>query len=257
MRNQKVKNSGSWSSSKRKDIPDGIWAKCIDCGEIIYSGELARNLRICPKCTYYFPLEPAERITLLTDKGSLTRYDDDDASTGLDEQIRDWVIITGEAKISGHRLVIAAVNHSFTNEDIGLFVCRKIVKAVDRAIDHHLPLLLVCSNGVGLQPQDDIFLPAQTLSTNAALSRLVREKLLYISLLAYSDSHGDFPGFAYTADIVMAESNVKETSRAGSQIDQSATAQMAQSLFQNGMVDMIVSRRQAEQTLTDILNILC
>jgi acetyl-CoA carboxylase carboxyl transferase subunit beta len=256
MENQRTRNSSTYSNSRRKDIPDGIWIKCVECGEIIYNGELSRNLRICPRCDYYFPLEPAERIALLTDKASLVGYDTDDADS-LDEEVRNWAIITGEAKISRHHLVIAAINLNFSNEDIGLFVCKKIVKAVDRAIDQHLPLLLVYSNGVGLQSGNDVFLPARTLSTNAALSRLARQKLLYISVLEQSNSHCHFPGFAYTADIVIAESNVKESPHTGSQIDQSQTSQMANSLFQNGMVDIIVSRRQVKQTLADILNILC
>ena len=59
---------------KRKDIPDGLWTKCGECGEIIYNGELIRNLRICSKCNYHFPLEPAERIAVLADAESLVRY---------------------------------------------------------------------------------------------------------------------------------------------------------------------------------------
>ena len=166
--------------------------------------------------------------------------------------------MTGEAKLSRHRLVVAAVNLNFANEDIALFVCKKIVKAVDRAIDQHLPLLLIYSNGEGLQSGNDSFLPARTLSTNAALSRLAGQKLLYTSILEQqSNSRNRFPGFAYTADIVIAESNMPESAWASSQMEQSATSRASKSLFQNGMVDIIVSRRESKQALADILNILC
>jgi acetyl-CoA carboxylase carboxyl transferase subunit beta len=234
-------------------MPDGVWIKCIECSEIIYNGELSRNLRICPKCDYYFPLEPAERIAFLVDRGSLLRYDADDTTSGLDAEVRDWAIITGEARLSGRRLVIAGLNLNFANEDIGLFVCEKLVKAIAQAIDLHLPFLLACTDGTGLQAQNGTFLPARTLSTSAALGRLAREKLLYISLLAYSDPHDHFPGFAYVADIVMAESNVSEASRAGDRKREDRSAESSQSLFQSGMVDMIVSRRETRQTLASIL----
>ncbi len=56
MREQKEINS--WIDNRKKDIPDGIWVKCPECGEIIYNGELDRNLRICLKCKYYFPMFP-------------------------------------------------------------------------------------------------------------------------------------------------------------------------------------------------------
>lgn len=244
-------------SRTRKDMPDGVWIKCIECGEIIYNGELSRNLRICPKCDYYFPLEPAERMAFLVDRGSLLRYDENDTAVRLDAEVRDWAIITGEVRLSGHRLVLAALNLNFTNEDIGLFVCEKLVKAIDRAIDLRLPFLLACTNGAGLQAQNGAFLPARTLSTSAALGRLAKEKLLYISLLAYSDPHGHFPGFAYVADIVMAESNVSEASRAGDRKRENRSAESAQNLFQSGMVDMIVSRKEIRQTLANILKLFC
>jgi len=257
MEAQASRNSQQRPSRTRKDMPDGIWIKCIECGEIIYNGELSRNLRICPRCNYYFPLEPAERIDFLVDKGSLLRYDADDTTVRLDAEIRDWAIITGEARLSGHRLVVAALNLNFTNEHISLFVCERLVKAVSRAIHLRLPFLLACTNGAGLQAQNVAFLPARTLSINAALGRLAKEKLLYISLLAYSDSHSHFPGFVYVADIVMAESNVAEASRSGNRKRENRSALSAQNLFQSGMADMIVSRRETKPTLANILKLFC
>ncbi len=257
MEAQASRDSEKRPSRTRKDMPDGVWIKCIECSEIIYNGELSRNLRICPKCDYYFPLEPAERIAFLVDRGSLLRYDADDTTVRLDAEVRDWAIITGKARLSGRRLVVAALNLNFTNEDIGLFVCEKLVKAVAQAIDLRLPFLLACTNGAGLQAQNGTLLPARTLSTNAALGRLAKEKLLYISLLAYSDPHGHFPGFAYVADIVMAESNVSEASRAGDRKRKNRSAESAQNLFQSGMADMIVSRRDTRQTLANILQLFC
>ena len=244
---------------KRNDIPDGTWVKCSECGEIIYSGELSRNLRICPKCDYYFPLEPAERIDLLVDRGSFLKYNADcQCPTDLDEESYDRAIMTGEAALAGHRLVIAAIDLNLIDVPTnGLFVCEKIIRAIDRAVDQHLPLLMVCTNGAEAQLQNGTFFPAQMLSTSAAISGLTGEKLLYISVLTHSNSHGNFPGFAYIADIVIVESNMPESSRPGNKTEQNGTTQAAQTLFQNGMVDMIVSRRESKQALTDILNFFC
>lgn len=247
----------TWPPNKRKEIPDGIWIKCSECGEIVYNGELSRNLRICPRCDYYFPLEPAERIALLADRGSFSKYDDGEESC-------DRAIVTGEVNLSGHRLVVVVIDLNFANQTIGLLVCEKVIGAIAQAADQRLPLLLVCTNSNGTQAQNGMFCPAQTLSTSAAMSRLTREKLLYISVLAHSNSDGLFPGFAYTADIVVAESNIPSTgtvrrapTRVGNQIGRSEAAQAAQVLFQNGMVDMIVSRRELKHTLFDILSFFC
>ncbi len=242
---------------KKKDIPDGIWFKCNECGETVYSGELSRNLWMCPRCNYCFPLEPAERITLLADTKSFVKHDENSVISCPDAESCNRAIMSGESTLSGHRLAIAAINLGFFSEDISLFACENIVRTVAFAVDQKLPLLLICANSNGTQEQNSIFHPAQRLGINAALSRLVREKLLYISILANSNSYGDFPGFAYTADVVAVESNTPMVSRTGNQNNQNGAAHAAQTLFENGMVDMIVSRGELKQTLTDILNFFC
>jgi acetyl-CoA carboxylase carboxyl transferase subunit beta len=247
----------TWSPNRRREIPDGLWVKCNECGGIIYNGELSRNLRTCPKCDYHFPLETAERIALLADRGSFRRYNADNTMVRSDETSCDRAIVTGEVTLSGHRLVIAAIDLNFTDETVGSSVCEKLIRAIAEAADQRLPLLLIYTNSNRIQAQNGIFCPAQTLSTSAAMSRLTREKLLYISVLAHSNSHGYFPGFAYTADIVIAESNRPGHSRAGSRISRTGAAQAAQALFQSGMVDMIVSRRELKHTLADILSFFC
>ena len=242
-------------SNKRKDIPDGLWTKCSECGEIIYNGELSRNLRICSRCNYYFPLEPAARVALLADEGSLVQYDiDSQQVTCPDKEACKRAIIAGEARLSSHRLVIAAVNSGPTDGDTSLFACEGIVRAVNRAADQHLPLLMIYTNGNGAG--NSMFLPAQTLSVSAAMSRLDKEKLLYISVLAHSNSHGHFPGFACIADIVIAESNAPANPNSN-QTTQNGTSQAAQTLLQNGIADMIVSRTELKHTLTDVLNFFC
>lgn len=245
------------SPNNRKDIPDGIWVKCSECGKIIYNGELSRNLRICPRCDCYFPLGTAERMALLANRGSFRKYNADNTTDYPDEGSCERAIITGEATLSGHRLVIAAIDLNFANETVSLPVCERLVRAIAEAADQRLPLLLICTNSNGTQAQNGIFCPAQTLSTSAAMSRLTREKLLHISVLAHSNSQGHFPGFAYTADIVIAESNTPVPSRAGSRIGRNGAAQAAQALFQNGMVDMIVSRRELKHTLANVLDFFC
>ena len=241
---------------------DGIhWVKCAECGEVIYDGELNRNLRICPKCNHHFPLEPAQRISLLIDEASLIQNDvNADAIPSPicpDKENCERAIITGTVKLAGNNLVVAAVDLSFRDRATGLFVCSSIINAVSQAVDQHLPLLLICTNNNGARGQNRAFLPGQMLSTNAAISRLLREKLLYISVLAHSESQSHFPGFAYVADIVITESKVPATSRSSRQSSQNGTAQAAQTTFQNGMVDIVIPRIELKHTLADILNFFC
>ena len=241
-------------SDRRKDIPDGLWTKCSSCSEIVYNGELSRNLWICPRCNYYFPLPPADRISVIADEGSLVRYAAEDRHVAcLDEKACDRSVIIGEITLSKHRLVISAVNPEFTDAKTGLFVCEEIIRAIDRAIDKRLPLLMVCTNGNGSQPQSGMLFPGQTLSISAALNRLGKERLLYISILAQSNSRGNFPGFACVADIVLEESNLT-AEPVINKSDRNGTDKIPQTLFQIGMADMLISRKNLRHVLTDILN---
>jgi acetyl-CoA carboxylase carboxyl transferase subunit beta len=243
----------------KKDIPEGLWVKCGECGEIIYNGELTRNVRICPKCGYYFPLAPIERINLLVDKGTSICLKDNISKCPEDENCQQ-IALTSRAKISGYDLVIGSVNLDFVRSgmepsDVGLFVCEKIIRAIDHAIEEKLPLLLICSNSNGSNLPNNVFFPSQIASTSAAISRLNKEKLLYISVLAHSKLQGGFPGFAYIADISIAES--KNPVVISPACDMSEKTKPDQIAFRSGMVDMAVTRGELKKTITDILRFFC
>lgn len=233
-------------SNRRKDIPDGIWAKCPECSEIIYNGELDRNLRICRRCSYYFPIEPSIRISLITDEKSFRSYDDPD------KENFNRIIMSGKARLSDHNLVIMAFNLNGKNDS--LFITEKTTSTISHAIELKLPFLAiytVCGK------VEHTYFPAQTLNVAASISRLSKEKLLYISVLSQAGPDSSFPAFAYSADIVIAESNSLGTSHTGSRIGRRDADRAIQLLFQSGVVDMIVSRDNLKDNLTDILNFFC
>ena len=247
------------SSDKLENTKNGHWVKCVECGEIIYSGELSRNLRVCPKCGYCFPLDPADRIAALVDEGSLNKFGTQNHQiTQSESQNCDWAIVAGEAILADHDLIIAAVNLGFTNRRISQPVCEMLIKATTQAIDQSLPLLVIYTDDEGAGTRNGGFLPDQTLGINAALSRLAREKILYISTLACPNSHSRFPGFACVADIVIAELKAPENTRNSSLAALEENAQpSSKALFRNGMVDMTIPRKKLRDTLTDILDFFC
>src|SRR5512136_1131764 len=57
-------------------IPEGLWVKCKACKEIIYSKEVQRLGKICPKCGYHFALSARERLESLCDEGKYETFDD-------------------------------------------------------------------------------------------------------------------------------------------------------------------------------------
>jgi acetyl-CoA carboxylase beta subunit len=236
-------------NNRRKDIPEGIWAKCPECSEIIYNGELDRNARICRRCSYYFPIDPSTRIPLITDEGSFRRYNDIPCS---DKENCDRIIMNGKAQLSDHNLVIMALNLSCKADNI--FVTEKIVSTISHAVEQKLPMLAIYTFS---DKESNINFPTQILNISANISRLNKNKLLYVSVLSQSVPDSFFPPYAYSADVVIAESNSLGTSHTGSRIGRRDADRAIQSLFQNGIVDMIVSREELKSKLADIFSFFC
>lgn len=235
--------------NRRKDIPDGIWAKCPECNEIIYNGELDRNSRICRRCSYYFPIDPSSRISLITDEGSFRSYND---VPRLDKENGNRIIVSGKAQLSDHSIVIMALNLSCKTDSV--YVTEKIVKTISRAVEQKLPLLAIYTIA---EKESSVYFPSQTLNVAANISKLSKEKLLYISVLSQSGPDSNFPAFTYSADVVIAESNSLGMSHTGSRIGRRDADRAIQSLFQSGAVDMIVSRDELKSKLADILIFFC
>ena len=235
------------TNNKRKDIPDGIWEKCPECSEIIYSGELDRNLRICRRCSYYFPIEPSTRISLIVDEGSFHSYND----VAYPDENCNRIIESGKARLSDHNLVIMAFNIFKTDS---VFVTEKIISTISHAVEQKLPLLAIYTTA---GKTENIHFPAQTLNVASHINRLSKEKLLYVSILSQSDPDTNFPAFAYSADIAIAESNTLGTSHTGSRIGRRDADRAIQLLFKRGAVDMIVSRENLKSNLSDIITFFC
>lgn len=229
---------------------DLIWIKCSGCGEIIYNGELNRNFRICPKCNFYFPLRPRERLDLLADKKSLNIYTQDNSLSDFSEM--DNIILTGEIKIFKKPSVIAFIDLSFDkrnpkSEHIWTSINTKIIEAISKSVAKRLPFL-VCINGTFHQ------FSTHLLAINSVISRLDMEKLLFISILCQTDSHYSFPGFAYLADIVIAESNTSICFQDKTKINGNLPVKGTLQLYQSGLIDMVVPRMEMKHAIANIIS---
>lgn len=250
---QEQRKTKAWINSRKKDIPNGIWTKCPECGEIIYNGELGRNLRICLKCEYYFPMDPKDRIGILIDEGTFYKYEEPKIA---DVSEFDNIIMTGEGLLSGYRIVIIIINLNFKKGINGLVISEKTINAINQAIDKKLPLLSVCTSFSEESMDDGILYPAFLVSISTAINRLDRNKLPYISVISQTSSESLFPGFVYAGDVIIGESNVFGESHTGSRIGRREAQRNIKILFEKSVVDMIVSRRELKESLSNILSLL-
>jgi acetyl-CoA carboxylase carboxyl transferase subunit beta len=255
-----------------REIPDGLWLKCENCEALLYKKEIERNLRVCPKCGYHYKVSARERIEQLVDPdsfvefaGALTSGDPIDfpnypaklsaaqAKTGLPEGV-----LTGEARLDGYPLVLAAMDFGFIGGSMGSVVGEKVTLAIERATESRRPLVIVATSG-GARMQEGILSLMQMAKTAAALSRLAEARVPYVAVLADPCTAGVMASFASLGDVIMAEPGAVVAFAGPRVIAQTVREKMppgshrAEFVLEHGFVDLIVDRRELRRTLSQLL----
>jgi acetyl-CoA carboxylase carboxyl transferase subunit beta len=270
---------------KKKETPpeeekamDALWSKCNACQEIIYKKELERNLHVCPKCSYHFPIQSHKRIAIVADEGSFNELDKELApvdpisfrdlkrySDRLHEAQRKTglkdAFITGRCDIHGTPAIIGVFDFGFLGGSLGSVVGEKIARMVEKAMDEKIGVIIFTSSG-GARMQEGILSLMQMAKTSAALSLLRKERLPYISVLTDPTLGGVTASFGMLGDIIMAEPRamigfagprvIKETIKA----DLPPGFQRAEYLLQHGMIDLIIERKKLKKTVGKLLDFL-
>ena len=261
---------------KKLEVPDGLWTKCTSCSEIIYNKRLEENLRVCPKCGYHFYLGARKRIEITLDEGSFVEYDSKISSanplnfpeyeekleksrkqTGLDE-----AAIIGEGKIGGRKIAVGVTDFGFMGGSMGSVVGERITLIIEKAMEKEYPLLLISGSGGGARMQEGVISLMQMAKTSAAIARLKRQGLLYISLLTHPTMGGVMASFASQGDIILAEPGALLGFAGPRVIKQTIKQQIpprfqrAESLLEHGMIDLVVKRKEIRPTLIKILDLI-
>lgn len=260
----------------KKDIPEGLWQKCPVCNEFLYSKELEKYLKTCKACGYHFRMGAWERLAVTVDEGSFNEFDAELTSVNplgdaeypaklahaqQATNLRE-AIITGEALIGGQPVVIGVMDASFIMGSMGSVVGEKVARAIERAIEKGLPLIMFCASG-GARMQESIIALMQMAKTCGALAKLAEARLLYISVLTDPTTGGVTASFATIGDIVLAEPGALIGFTGPRVIEQTIRQklpegfQTAEFLLQHGFVDMVVPRAQMKNTLATLLDLHC
>jgi acetyl-CoA carboxylase carboxyl transferase subunit beta len=270
---RKADESGGKAS--KVQIAEGLWIKCDSCKEIMYRAEVERAGRVCPKCHYPFRISARERIAALADPGSFEERDTGLASTDpltfkdtkkYRERIRaavqktstDEAVVCGIARIGGQPTVLAAFEFGFLGGSMGSVVGEKLTRAIELAIDKHMPVVIVSASG-GARMQEGILSLMQMAKTSAALERLATRRLPYISVLTDPTTGGVTASFAMLGDVILAEPRAL-IGFAGPRVIAETIRQplpegfqRSEFLLSHGQLDMIVERRELKETIRRIL----
>ena len=258
--------------TRRPEVPEGLLRKCNKCGGAIIAEDVKKDHYICPKCGGYFRVHARRRIEMVTDEGSFEEWDSDlqggnpleykgyeekleklQEKTGLSE-----AVITGKAKIDGRETAIGVCDGRFLMASMGEAVGEKIARAVERATEERLPVILFACSG-GARMQEGIVSLMQMAKTSAALKHHSDAGLLYISILTDPTTGGVTASFAMLGDVILAEPKALIGFAGPRVIEQTIGQklpegfQRAEFLLEHGFVDKIVDRENQRDVLADIL----
>jgi acetyl-CoA carboxylase carboxyl transferase subunit beta len=262
---------------RKREIPEGLWTKCQECGEPIYKKTLEENLKVCPKCHFHFNVTALERLEMIVDADSFKEFDKEMSSTDplefkgiksykqkLAEDQRTTslkeAVITGQGEIFGKKVVVAITDSRFIMGSMGAVVGEKITRAIEHSIEKRLPLVIVSGSGGGARMYEGIFSLMQMAKTSAALRRHHEAGLLFISVLTNPTMGGVMASFAGLGDIIIAEPKAL-IGFAGPRVIEQTTRQKLPEGFQrsefmmeHGLLDMIVHRKALKETLHQVID---
>ncbi len=268
------KAEGQVAVPTKRDIPEGLWQKCQSCGEIAYTKELERNLKVCAKCGYHFRLTARERLAIIVDEDSFRELDVDLVAAnplgfpGYEEKLTDAqnytglqeAIITGEATIGGFSVVLGVMEPSFIMASMGTALGEKVVRAMERAIELQVPVLMFTASG-GARMQEGILSLMQMAKTAGAVAKLKEAGILYIAVLTDPTTGGVTASFASIGDINIAEPGALIGFAGQRVIEQTIRQklpegfQRAEFMLDKGSIDLVVSRTELKATLTTLLDL--
>ena len=260
---------------KKVVIAEGLWIKCDSCKEIMARAEVERAGRVCPKCHYPFRISSRERIALLVDAGTFEEYQTGIASVdplsfkdtkryrdrlkaAKQKTTMEEAVVTGVARLGGHPVVLCVFEFGFLGGSMGSVVGEKLTRAIELAIDKHVPVIIVSASG-GARMQEGILSLMQMAKTSAALARLGEAGLPYFSVLTDPTTGGVTASFAMLGDVILAEPRAL-IGFAGPRVIAETIRQplpegfqRSEFLLEHGQIDLIVERRELKDTLRRLL----
>ena len=254
--------------------PD-LWTKCVHCDAQLLKKDIEDNNMVCPVCDYHFRVNARTRIKQLFDEGSFEElFTDIKPTEPLEfvdtESYKDRIeaaqkktglndaVVTGLGTIDGHKVSCAVMDFDFVGGSMGSVVGEKVTRAMEKAIELKLPVLVITSSG-GARMQESALSLMQMAKTACACAKLDEAGLLYINLITDPTFGGVTASFGTLGDIIVAEQGARVGFAGLRVIEQTirqklpADFQTAEYLMKYGQVDVVSSRKDLKATLANIL----
>jgi len=273
------RESGELDTSGKKTVrTEGLWVKCEGCRQIIWKKDLEENLNVCPKCEKHFRIDARTRLALLLDENQYETLDGNLSSTDPlkfvdlkpyssrlrqaqhDTGLKD-AVINAQGKLLGRPVVASVIEYAFIGGSMGAVVGEMITRDVERALGSKTPLIIVSASG-GARMMEGVVSLMQLAKISAALARLDKAKVPYISLLTDPTTGGVTASFAMLGDLNIAEPGALIVFAGPRVIEQTirqklpAGFQRSEFLLEHGMLDAVVARKDLKPYIARALDFM-
>ena len=262
-------------STRRKNIPEGVWTKCNECGAVLYKEELERLMNVCPKCDNHMTLPARERLKAFLDSGDLTelgeqyepqdvlkfvdskKYKDRYTSAQKQTNEKDALVVM-RGRLKGAPVVACSFEYAFMGGSMASVVGARFIEAVNASLEDNIPLVCFAASG-GARMQEALMSLMQMAKTSAALSRMSDKGIPYISVLTHPTMGGVSASLAMLGDINIAEPKALIGFAGPRVIEQTVREtlpdgfQRPEFLLEHGAIDMIVNRKDMRDTIARLL----
>jgi acetyl-CoA carboxylase carboxyl transferase subunit beta len=275
---EKIVPSRIKTERRSRSVPEGLWIKCPACDAVLYRAELERNLNVCPKCTHHMRIGARARLQAFLDPGpqleigalvrpedplrfrDSKRYKDRLAAAQKATSERDALIALA-GRLHGEELVACAFEFQFLGGSMGSVVGERFSRAVNHCLGQRCPLVCFSATG-GARMQESLLSLLQMAKTSAALARLARAALPYVSVMTDPTTGGVSASLAMLGDLNVAEPRAL-IGFAGPRVIQQTVRetlpegfQRSEFLLEHGALDLIIDRREMRDRLASILQML-
>jgi acetyl-CoA carboxylase carboxyl transferase subunit beta len=255
-----------------------LWIKCPACDAVLYRAELERNLQVCPKCSHHMRIGARDRLQRFLDPGTSRELAVDvepedplkfrdskkyrDRLTAAQKAVgeKDALIVMAGA-VNGVELVACAFEFRFLGGSMGSVVGERFVRGAEHCLEHRVPFVCFSSSG-GARMQEGLLSLLQMSKTSAALARMAKARLPFISVLTDPTTGGVSASLAMLGDLNIGEPRALIGFAGPRVIEQTVREtlpegfQRSEFLLEHGAIDMIVDRRDMRDRIASVLTLL-
>jgi acetyl-CoA carboxylase carboxyl transferase subunit beta len=262
----------------RREMPENLWIKDPETGEMVFHTELEENQWVIPSSGYHMKISARERLKAFLDNGAYELIENPKVAADplkfrdekrYTDRLRDYrtktgledAVLSATGAIEGLPIVVTVQDFSFMGGSLGMAAGEAIVKAFETAVELKRPMVLFSASG-GARMQEGILSLMQLARTTVAVDRLKEAGLPYIVVLTNPTTGGVTASYAMLGDIHIAEPGAVIGFAGARVIEQTIREklpegfQRSEYLMEHGMVDMVVSRLEMKETVARLLKIL-